>query len=188
MARLRITGRGAERPSPDVVRLRRVGLGDEAVVARQRARLFREMDDLTPSAIRRYLPRFRRWFRAEIRARRLWGYLALDARGRPVGGALLWLQPRLPSPRFGQTVGPYIFSVFTERRARGRGVATRLVSALLASAEARGFARAELHATEMGRHVYERLGFEPTTQMRAVLGRGSPARRPERRRSRATVR
>ncbi len=143
------------------------------------------MDYASEAAIRRYLPGFGRWFRRELAAGRLWGYVAETTAREPVGGGLLWLQPRLPSPRFSQRVGPYIFSVYTDPAHRGRGIATQLVAALVDSAAARGYVRVELHSTEMGRHVYERLGFEPTTQMRKVLaGRSASsrsARRPGRR-------
>ncbi len=89
----------------------------------------------------------------------------------------MWLQPRPPSPRFPQQVGPYLFSVFTDPDRRGRGVATRVVRALVKTARERGYPRIELHATESGRGVYERLGFAATTQMRLTL---RPARRSRR--------
>ena len=132
------------------------------------------MGDVSPRAIRAYLPTFRRWFRRELRSRRLWGYIAETPAGVAIGGGLLWLQPRLPSPRFRHLVSPYVFSVYTVPEHRGKGVASRLVSALVESARTRGFARVELHSTDMGRRLYERLGFEPTTQMRIVLS-GAPS-------------
>jgi GNAT superfamily N-acetyltransferase len=134
------------------------------------------MGEVATATIRRYLPRFRRWFRRELAAGRLWGYVAETPVGRPVGGGLLWLQPRPPSPRFRHQMGPYIFSVYTEPDHRGKGVATQLVSALVDSAWARGYVRVELHSTEMGRHLYEQLGFVPTTQMRLVRPARTPAR------------
>jgi GNAT superfamily N-acetyltransferase len=132
------------------------------------------MGDVSPAAIRAYLPTFRRWFRRELESRRLWGCIAETPAGVAVGGGLLWLQPRMPSPRFRPLASPYLFSVYTAPEHRGKGVASRLVSVLVESARTRGFARVELHSTDMGRHLYERLGFEPTTQMRIVL-RGAPS-------------
>jgi ribosomal protein S18 acetylase RimI-like enzyme len=165
--------RTGDRPE---IRLRPVRLADTELVLEQRRELLRAMDDVPEAAIDRYLPVFRRWFRRELKSGRLWGYVAEARDGHVVGGGLLWLQPRLPSPRFRHHAGPYIFSVYTEPDHRGRGVATQLVSALVDSAAARGYARVELHSTEMGRHLYERLGFEPTTQMRVVLADWPSAR------------
>jgi GNAT superfamily N-acetyltransferase len=107
----------------------------------------------------------------ELRARRLWGFVAVTPAGRPVAGGLLWLQPRSPSPRFATTAIPYLFSIYTEPEYRGRGIATRIVQTLVATADARGYPRVELFATEAGRGLYERLGFRPTTHMRLTLRR-----------------
>ncbi len=97
----------------------------------------------------------------------------------------MWLQPRPPSPRFPQQEGPYLFSVFTDPDLRGRGVGTRVVRALVRTARDRGYARIELHATESGRGVYERLGFVATTQMRLTLHpKAGRQRRPRARSSR----
>jgi GNAT superfamily N-acetyltransferase len=144
------------------------------------------MGDVTPASVRNYLPVFRRWFLRELRSGRLWGYLAETPRGRAVAGGLLWLQPRLPSPRFGSWVAPYVFSVYTHPHHRGRGVASRVVAALVASAAERGYTRVELHSTDRGGHLYERLGFEPTTQIRITLGDASPPRNRRPTSSRAT--
>lgn len=158
--------------------VRSVRASDLDEVVRQRLGLLRDTRYASLAAIRRYVPRFRRWFRRELRAGRLWGVLAESPDGRAVGGGLVWLQPRAPSPRFPQQEGPYLFSVFTDPDQRGRGVATRVVRALVEGARDRGYARIELHATESGRGVYERLGFVATTQMRLTL---HPAKRSRRR-------
>jgi GNAT superfamily N-acetyltransferase len=174
----RPTGRSGR--SPQHVTLRRVRASDVPAVLRQREGLLRDMGDIPVEDLHRYLPRFRRWFLHELRSRRLWGFLAVTRTGRAVGGGLLWLQPRPPSPRFRQHVGPYVFSVYTEPAYRGQGIASRVVAELVRTADDLGFARVELHTTEAGRGIYERLGFVPTTQLRLTLD-GAPHRSPRRR-------
>lgn len=168
-------------PSRRSAILRPVSLADTEEVIRQRLDLFRAMGDIPERDLPPYVPRFRRWFRRELRAGRLWGFLAVGPVGRPVGGGLLWLQPRTPSPRFPESVAPYVFSVFVEPEHRGRGLGTRIMRALIESARARGFARIELHSTDAGRGLYEQLGFRPTTQLRLALRR--PHRASTRRRT-----
>ncbi len=69
-------------------------------------------------------------------------------------------------------------SVFTDRRYRRRGAATALVRTMIRAARERGVARVALPASRMGRGIYARLGFEPTSEMRLVLrGRRSPRAR-----------
>lgn len=57
----------------------------------------------------------------------------------------------------GDTVG--LYNIATVERFRGRGVGYAVTAALLDHGRERGCTQAVLHATEMGRPVYERLGF-----------------------------
>jgi len=157
--------------------LRPIRPADAPLLARQRAALFRDMHEFSAAAVRRHGRSFRPWLLRELRAGRLVGRVAESSSGVPIGGGLLWFQPRHPSPRFPQMEQPYLLSVYTEPAHRGRGVATAVVRALVEVARRRGYARVDLHATEMGRSLYAKLGFRPTNQMRLALGAGRPARR-----------
>lgn len=53
-----------------------------------------------------------------------------------------------------------IWSVATEPEARGRGLSTALMRQALWDAREEGCETASLQATKLGRHVYERVGFE----------------------------
>ena len=69
--------------------------------------------------------------------------------GEPVGCGSLWIT--------GETAGLYNIAVLDEARQRGVGYA--LTSFLLDEARARGCTESVLHATRLGRPVYERLGY-----------------------------
>ncbi|HYW25662.1 MAG TPA: GNAT family N-acetyltransferase [Terriglobales bacterium] len=114
---------------------------------------------------------------------------AADASAALEASIVAWLRQRLDSPSFGAFVaveegrvvgsggisiydnppgtGPttreaYVMSMFTEPDARGRGVARAVLDALLGFAQAAGgVGRVWLRASEMGRPVYLRAGFEP---------------------------
>jgi GNAT superfamily N-acetyltransferase len=99
------------------------------------------------------------------------GWLAHTADGHIIGsGGLLvheWLaSPRDRNPRPRRA---YILNMYTEPPYRGRGVARRIMSAILDWCRADGFETVFLHASEQGRPLYESLGFEPTTEMRLRL-------------------
>ncbi len=164
------------------LRLRPVRPADAEALTEQRLAMFREIGDVPPRNLRGYAPRFRTWFRHELRADRLFGYVIEATGDRVVGGGLVWLQPRLPSPRFPHRTIPYAFSVYTDPEFRSRGIATRIMEAVIEDVRRRGFPGIELHATEAGRGVYLRLGFQPTTQLRLSL-EPAPSRKrdPERR-------
>jgi GNAT superfamily N-acetyltransferase len=59
----------------------------------------------------------------------------------------------------GVDLGFYFVATLPEYR--GRGLTTRLMSAVIADARERGFATCSLQASAMGEPVYARLGFQP---------------------------
>lgn len=122
---------------------------------------------------------YRRWVRAEWAEGRFAAFLVRDSDGAVLGSGGLWLMPAQPrpGPRI-QRVTPYILSMYTDPAARGLGVASRIVRALLGWARARGYPRVTLHASKMGRGVYARLGFRSTNEMRYTLRGSGPRRHP----------
>ena len=59
-----------------------------------------------------------------------------------------------------------IVNVFTERPWRRRGLANLLLEHVLAWAAESGMETLVLHASDEGRPLYERLGFQATNEMR----------------------
>ena len=49
--------------------------------------------------------------------------------------------------------------MFTKPEYRGKGIATRLFEMTVAEAQKRGCGKVVLHATDMGRPIYEKFGF-----------------------------
>ena len=66
----------------------------------------------------------------------------------------------ISSLRFG-----YIFGVRVVPEFRSRGVATALTREAIAFLKSLNCRRIRLHASSMGRPIYERLGFVPTNEM-----------------------
>ena len=73
--------------------------------------------------------------------------------GEPVASSAL-----LPGPPASRLAG--IFSVATLEPARGRGFGTIVTQAAMAAARTTGTRVVVLQASDMGRRVYERLGFD----------------------------
>jgi ribosomal protein S18 acetylase RimI-like enzyme len=74
-------------------------------------------------------------------------------------------------PLYIEPLRGYILNVYTEPAYRGRGLATHLMKRLMGDARKRKISVITLHATEMGRPVYEKLGFHPTGEVRLVINR-----------------
>src|SRR5215470_15676447 len=116
-----------------------------------------------------------RWIAAWLRERLdspSFGALVAVEQGRVVGsgGISIYDNPPGPGPT---TREAYIMSMFTEADARGRGVARAVLDALLDFArEAGGVGRVWLRASEIGRPVYLRAGFQPLDScLQMYLGR-----------------
>jgi GNAT superfamily N-acetyltransferase len=75
----------------------------------------------------------------------------------------------LPRPDGKIAVLAYVHSVYTEPDHRRHGLARRILEAMIDECRQRGLPRLTLHASDMGRGLYEELGFMPTNEMRLTL-------------------
>lgn len=75
----------------------------------------------------------------------------------------------LPRPDGSRRGLVYVHSVYTEPAYRRQGLARRILTAMMADCRANGWPRVSLHASDLGRGLYESLGFRPTNEMRLVL-------------------
>jgi GNAT superfamily N-acetyltransferase len=76
-----------------------------------------------------------------------------------------WL-PRPDGQRRGLV---YVHSVYTAPEYRRQGLARRILQAMITYCRENGWPRINLHASDMGRGLYEELGFQPTNELRLVL-------------------
>lgn len=175
--------RAARTPAtPGLFRTRWVTYRDLPTIVRHRRRMWADIGGRTRAQLDAADPVYRAWVRRESRARRWLGIVVEDRSGRLAGSGALWLQPSQPRP--GPLAGrpvPYILSMYTEPAFRGQGVASLVVRTLVSWAEDRGYRRVALHASEMGRPVYRRLGFIPGNEMKIDLPRRPPRRGSRRR-------
>lgn len=124
---------------------------------------------MAPDLMERADRRFRRWARPRLKNGTLIGFIAEAPDGRVLGSGAVWLQPVHPRPWWTQEVSPYLMAMYTRKDARGHGVASAIVRAALEWTRAQGYPRLVLHASEMGRSVYARLGFERSWEMRYLF-------------------
>jgi GNAT superfamily N-acetyltransferase len=63
-----------------------------------------------------------------------------------------------------------ILNVYSEAEFRRRGIAQRVMQTILEWIRAYGLQSVNLHASEEGRALYEKLGFVQTNEMRLRFG------------------
>ena len=97
---------------------------------------------------------------------RVW---VIDEGGLIAASGALKFTDWLPRPD-GQRRGlVYAHSVYTVPEYRRQGLARRILNAMIDYCRDNDWPRLSLHASEMGRGLYEDLGFKPTNEMRLVL-------------------
>jgi GNAT superfamily N-acetyltransferase len=93
----------------------------------------------------------------------------IDDGGMIAASGALKFTDWLPRPD-GQRRGlVYVHSVYCAPEYRRQGLARRILQTMIAYCRENGWPRISLHASDMGRGLYEELGFQPTNEMRLVL-------------------
>lgn len=150
-------------------RLRRATPDDLDTLVRHRRAMFEAMAvDADEASHRRHARAYRAWARQRMRTGRFLGWI-VEERGAPVASGCVWVKKVHPSPGRRTLDEPYLLSMFTEPAHRGKGHAERIVRAAIAWSRRGGYPRLTLHASEMGRPLYERLGFERRWEMKLEL-------------------
>lgn len=156
-------------------RLRRATPDDLDLLVRHRRAMFVEMaEGHAEASLDAADPVYRAWAARRLRTGRLVGFV-VEERGEAVASGCVWVKRIHPRPGLTTRDEPYLLSMYTEPAHRGKGHAERIARAAIAWSLAGGYPRITLHASEMGRPLYERLGFERRWEMRLDL---SPSSRP----------
>ncbi len=140
---------------PDLVRLRRMMFEDMGFDDPEKL-------DAADAAVTSYLA-------VALPARQFQGWLAVTAAGLAIGsgGVVVDRHPPGPNNLSGQ-IG-YIMNVVTDPRYRRQGIARRIMQVMLEWLSGQGIQTLALHASEMGRPLYEQLGFESSNEMRCRI-------------------
>lgn len=107
---------------------------------------------------------FEPWVRQRLEDGRYLGLL-LEESTHVLAGVGIFFADFPPHWMDPQPVRAYVLNVYTAPEARGKGYATLLMEAVLAECGKRNTPTVVLHASPLGRPVYERLGFTPSDEM-----------------------
>lgn len=125
-------------------------------VVRHRIEMFRSMG-WSDEELEKSEPIVRE-FLATPSARVIDCYLAMED-GKVIGGCAVSVQRVLPSYRNRTGMHAHLHNMFVESEYRRGGIATALLEFIIDTYRKKGVSRFELHASEMGKSLYERLGF-----------------------------
>lgn len=145
--------------------------GDLDLVCRHREEMFRASNapGRTEDILRSMTAAFRTWLEPRLSDGSYFGFIAED-RGVPLAGIGLMIidWPPHPSHPLEDKRG-YVLNVFVEPSHRKQGLGKMLMELGEAEIARRGVSFAVLHATRMGKTLYERLGWAGTSEMAKLL-------------------
>lgn len=140
----------------------------ETLIAHRRAMFF-EMGYRDEAALDAMCAAFRPWLLARIETGEYLAWVATASDASIVAGLGLWLMDWPP-----HMIGPgarrgNILNVYTHPESRRHGIAHRLMDVALDWCRRNGVRAVILHSSDDGRALYEKLGFQPTNEMRLLL-------------------
>ena len=147
------------------ITIRQATVDDIADLVRLRRVMFESMGVDDPVQLEAADRAAAAYFSDAIPRREFHGWLAATPAGEAVGsgGAVTDRHPPGPSNLSGRT--GYVMNVVTVPAYRRRGIARRVMQAILRWLKEQGIQHVTLHATEAGRPLYRELGFTGSNEM-----------------------
>jgi ribosomal protein S18 acetylase RimI-like enzyme len=150
-----------------MVTTRPASLSDLDLICRHREEMFRASNapGRSDESLRAMTASFRVWIELRLRDGSYFGYIA-EENGAAVAGIGLMIIDWPPHPLHpNEDKRGYVLNLFVEPSHRKRGLAKMLMDLGEAEIARRGVSFAILHATRMGRPLYEKTGWTQTAEM-----------------------
>ncbi len=148
------------------ITIREAAPNEAEIILHHRRSMFRDMGEGTVEELDRMVEVASPWLARALADGSYRHWLALDASGRVCGGGGVLLSPWPANPQDPCTQRAVILNVYTEPEFRKRGIGRLIMMAIMAWVKEQGLRSVNLHASSEGRPLYEKLGFEPTNEMR----------------------
>lgn len=151
------------------IKIRRACAGDLEYILHHRLAMFEEMGFVDASVLGQVEAVSRQYFTEALRVGTYLGWIAEDSDGQVVGGGGIVVADWPGCPGENHAKRTLILNMYTEPRARRRGVAKRLMEAMIEWCRREGYGSVSLHASTAGRPLYESMGFQLTNEMSLKL-------------------
>jgi GNAT superfamily N-acetyltransferase len=148
------------------ITIREAASSELAIILHHRRSMFRDMGEGTVEELNRMIEVATPWLERAIADGSYRHWLVVDGSGRVAGGGGVLICPWPANPKDPCTERAVILNVYTEREFRRRGIARLVMVTIVEWLKQKGFRSANLHSSKEGRELYEKLGFEATSEMR----------------------
>ncbi|MBB5339534.1 GNAT family N-acetyltransferase [Tunturiibacter gelidoferens] len=137
---------------------------DAELIARQRRQMFVDAGQAEDAGLQAMMENFVAWVRPRLNDGSYVGWM-VEEEGCVVAGAGMWMMEFPPHWMDAQPMRAYLLNFYVDPKFRGHGLAYRLLKISVEAARGRGVKVVSLHASKFGRPIYERNGFEQSTEM-----------------------
>ncbi|HLY31543.1 MAG TPA: GNAT family N-acetyltransferase [Ktedonobacterales bacterium] len=151
--------------TPDRFPIRQATVADTHVIADHRVLMFIDTGRLTPDAaatMRKSLPPI---LQPMLATGEYVGWLVTGKDSEIIAGAGVQVRRLLPRPETFLSREALVVNVYVEPDYRRRGLARRLMQTILDWCRQQRIERVSLHASIMGRPLYESMGFTQTNEL-----------------------
>jgi len=144
--------------------LRQATPADAALIAEHRHKMFADNDFATEAHLSTMDTTFEPWVRERLADGRYIGLL-LEENGKVLAGAGIHFQDFAPHWMDIKPERAYLLNFYTAPETRGKGYAKQMLQAAVDVCRAHGVGVVTLHASPYGRPIYEKFGFQASTEM-----------------------
>lgn len=142
-----------------MIQIRRANLNDLFSLVRFRSALFKEMGLLKGAKEEKTFEKAcERYFNQFISQNEFLSWIAED-NGEVVAVSGLVFFQKPPSPGNNSGKEAYIMNMYTLTKWRKKGIGSKLLREIIGFLKQNGITSISLHTTEVGRSVYEKIGF-----------------------------
>lgn len=145
--------------------IRRATPDDAAILAAHRACMFQDIGKIDGERAAAMIELLTPILRPLLASGEYSGWLAMTEERTIVAGAGVQIRTLLPRPETDVTREALVVNVYVEPAYRRHGLARRLMETILVWSREQGIERVSLHASRMGRPLYESLGFIASNEL-----------------------
>jgi len=135
---------------------------------RHRRGMYEDMDYSDPDTLSAMVSTCEQYLAKAMTNGSFRSWLALPG-NRVIGGGAVLISPWPSHPYDLECRRATILNVYIYPEFRRKGIARQIMRTMIDWCRVEGFAVVYLHASSIGRPLYEELGFEPTSEMRLKL-------------------
>lgn len=147
------------------VKIRKGSIDDLETLLVHRMGMWNEIYPDRPTEVEKSRAPTKKWLRSKLESGEMLSFIACQGSTVYGSGCVLIKEDQV-RPGSDSTICPYLLSVFTVPEFRKIGVASLITQEAIKWAKENGYDRMELHASPMGRKIYEDMGFKATNEMR----------------------